>query len=175
MKRISLFAAALAAGLIFPVAGAAQQAAPHAHGGHASDDRPRAERPRFTDAQREQMHALRGEQRKADEAARAELRGLRRQLAQTLSSAQIDGARVDELKTQIAGRQAAAAASRIEHRAKVAALLTPDQRQAMGERGVRGQVLRQRGQMRQRGNDAQLRQRIETLERQLEDLRKKIG
>lgn len=205
MKKISLFSAALAAALMFPIAGAAQQPAPQADARPREARSQRAARPQLTDAQREAMRALHTEQRGAAEAARKELVELHTQLSKELSAAQIDTGRVTEMKNQIAQKAAAQTAARIEQRAKVAALLTPEQRQAMGERGMRGfpgargdrgvrrpggmrgahgaQMRRgaagARGQMMRRGGpgqiDGQLRQRLEKLERELEELRKKIG
>ena len=204
MKKMSMFAAALAVGLMFPLTGAAQQAAPGTP--QQNEVRPRAPRPQLTEAQRDAMRKLREEQRTAAEATRAELRALHTQLTKELAAAQINSGRVNELRDEIARKQAAVTAAQIDQRARMAALLTPEQRQAMGERGARmgeragrmaarargarGQVMRQRGQaMRQRGeairqrglmrqqraNGVQLRQRIEKLERELEELRKKIG
>ena len=201
MKKMSMFAAALAVGLMFPLAGAAQQAAPETPQQNAV--RQRAPRPQLTEAQREAMRTLRDEQRTAAEATRTELRTLHTQLSKELSAAQINSGRVNDLRDEIARKQAAVTAARIDQRARMAALLTPEQRQArgertarMGERGMRGaprargqmmqrrgqamqrrgQMMQQRGQMRQqRDNSAQLRQRIEKLERELEELRKKIG
>ena len=180
MKKMSMFAAALAVGLMFPLAGAAQQAAPETP--QQNEVRQRAPRPQLTEAQRDAMRTLRDEQRTAAEATRTELRELHTQLSTELSAAQINSGRVNELRDEIARKQAAVTAARIDQRARVAALLTPEQRQAMGERGMRGapgargQMMQRRGQMRQqRDNRAQLRQRIEKLERELEELRKKIG
>lgn len=189
MKKMSMFAAALAVGLMFPLAGAAQQAAPETP--QPGDVRQRAARPQLTDAQRDAMRTLRDEQRKAAETTRAELRELHTQLSKELAAAQINSGRVNELRDEIARKQAAVTAARIDQRARVAALLTPEQRQAMAERGARmagrggrmsarargqrGQMLRQRGQMMQQRGNAELRQRIEKLERELEALRKKIG
>lgn len=203
MRKVSLISAVLAAALMFPVEGAAQQAAPRA-----------GARPQLTEAQRDAIRKLHEDQREAGEAARKELRELHAQLAKELSAAQLNTGRVNELKNQIAQKQSAAAAARIDQRAKVAALLTPEQRQGMGrrdermlERGprermnargprgmrgphsMRGHVMPRHGMrrpMRPAGGpgrgDAQLRQRIgtlerelETLERELEALRKKIG
>lgn len=187
MKKISLFSAALAAALMVPIAGAAQQPAPQADARPREARSQRAARPQLTDAQREAMRALHTEQRGAAAAARKELVELHAQLSKELSAAQIDTGRVTELKNQLAQKAAAQTAARIEQRAKVAALLTPEQRQAIGERGMRGahgaQMRRgaagARGQMMRRGGpgriDGQLRQRLEKLERELEELRKKIG
>ena len=197
MKKISLFSAVLAAGLMVPMAGAAQQPAPGAPASRVEARGEKRQRPQLTEAQRDAIRKLHEDQREAGEAARKELRELHTQLAKELSAAQINNGRVNELKGQITQKQAAVTAARIDQRAKVAALLTPEQRQAMGERAGRmqraprgmanargmrgaqgmrgGQVGRGRMMMRQRGNDAQLRQRIEKLERELEELRKKIG
>lgn len=194
MTKMSMFAAALAVGLMFPLAGAAQQAAPETP--QQNEVRQRAPRPQLTEAQRDAMRTLRDEQRTAAEATRKDLRELHTQLSKELSAAQINSGRVNELRDEIARKQAAVTAARIDQRARVAALLTPEQRQAMGERGARkadrggrmsarergargarGQLMRQHGRMlrQQRGNVGQLRQRIEKLERELEELRKKIG
>lgn len=211
MKKVSLFSAVLAAGLMFPMAGAAQQPAPQGDARPREARVQRAARPQLTDAQRDAIRKLHEDQREAGAAARKELRELHTQLAKELSAAQINNGRVNELKGQIAQKQSAAAAARIDQRAKIAALLTPEQRQAMGDRagrmlergpregmsargprgmrgaqgmrgarGMRGQGMRGPqgpGMMRgaRGGNDAQLRQRIEKLERELEELRKKIG
>src|SRR5690606_12541370 len=129
---------------------------------------------------------------------RSELRELHTQLSKELAAAQIDNGRVTELRDEIARKQAAVTAARIDQRARRAAILTPEQRQEMAERGARmaergarmagragrmsarargqrGQAMRQRGQMMQQRGNAELRQRIEKLERELEELRKKIG
>lgn len=196
MKKVSLFSAVLAAGLMFPLAGAAQQPAPEAAAQREAHSE-RRQRPQLTEAQRDAMRTLHDEQRTAREMSRTDLRELHVELRKALSAAQIDSARVNELKGQIAQKQAAVTAARIDQRAKVAALLTPGQRQTMGERGERrlergprgkdgmrgrrgaagmhGQMMRQRGGGSAGRNDAQLRQRIEKLERELEELRKKIG
>lgn len=196
MKKMSMFAAALAVGLMFPLAGAAQQAAPETP--QPREVRQRAARPQLTQAQRDAMHKLHDEQRKTAETARAELRELHTRLSKELAAAQIDNGRVNELRDEIARKQAAVTAARIDQRARRAAILTPEQRQAMAERGARmaergarmgqragrmparargqrGQAMRQRGQMMQQRGNAELRQRIEKLERELEELRKKIG
>lgn len=231
MKKVSLFSAVLAAALVFPIAGAAQQPAPQAEARTGEARGERMQRPKLTDAQRDAIRKLHEAQREIGQAARKELRELHAQLAKELSAAQLNSGRVNDLKGRIAQKQSAVTAARIDQRAKVAALLTPEQRQAMGEldermnargprgmrgaagtrgmrgpqgmrgHGMRGGAMRgphgpgaqfrrggqigrgapgARGQMmmRQRGgggNDAQLRQRIEKLERELEELRKKIG
>lgn len=189
MKKLSLFSAAAVAALLFPMAGLAQQQAAPAE----PQARARAARPRLTDAQREAMRKLHDEQRAAGETARRELRELNAELSKALSAASIDTGRVNELKTRIAQKQADVAAARIDHRARVAALLTPEQREAMGERvgramergprGARGAAMRRdaergvvRGMMRRdQRDDARLRERIRQLEVQIEELRKKIG
>lgn len=194
MKKLSLFSAAAVAALMFPMAGLAQQAAPAEPQAQA-----RSARPRLTDAQREAMRKLHEEQREASETTRRELRELNVELSKALSAATIDTGRVNDLKTRIAQKQADVAAARIEHRARVAALLTPEQRQAMGDRvgramergprgmrgarGARGAAMRRdaergimRGMMRRdQRDDARLRERIRRLEAQIEELRKKIG
>ena len=137
MKKISLFSAVLAAGLMFPLAGAAQQPAPQAPAPQREARTERRQRPQLTDQQREQMRALHEAERTTGETSRRELRELHAQLSKELSAAQINSGRVNELKGQISQKQAAATSAQIDRRAKVASLLTPEQRQAMGERGAR--------------------------------------
>ena len=218
MKKISTFAAALAVAALFPLAGAAQQTtpAPQADAPQQQQQqrrRQRAARPQLTEQQREQMRTLHEAERASGETSRRELRELHVQLAKELSAASLNNGRINELRGAIVQKETALASARIDRRAKVAGILTPEQRQAFGERGVnrmsgreggRGEMRQrmraqhgQRGQhaqrrqgraagrmerapgargqmMRQRGGDAQLRERISRLEAQLEELRKKI-
>lgn len=195
MKKLSLFSAAAVAALLFPVAGLAQQEAQPAE----PQTRTRAARPQFTDAQRDALRTLSDEHRKTSEAARRELAELNVELAKTLAAATIDDGRLNDLKTRITQKEAELAAAQVDYRAKAAAVLTPEQRQAMGERTARAREFGQRGmrgEHRHRGtamrrgdararargmmwrgqrDDARLHERVRQLEQQLEALRNKIG
>ncbi|MDQ3169665.1 MAG: periplasmic heavy metal sensor [Acidobacteriota bacterium] len=210
MKELSTFAAALAVAALFPLAGAAQQTTPAPQPETAQQPRQRTARPQLTDQQREQMRTLHEAERASGETSRRELHELHTQLEKELSAATLNNGRINELRGAIVQKETALASARLDRRAKIAGMLTPEQRQAFGERGVnrmsgrdggRGEMRQrmrgQRGQpaqrrqgrgagrmerapgargqmMRQRGGDAQLRERISRLEAQLEELRKKI-
>src|SRR5688500_18690024 len=172
MKKISTFAAALAVAALFPVAGAAQQTNPASaqqttplpQAGAARQPRQRAARPQLTEQQREQMRTLHEAERASAETSRPELRELQTQLNKELSAANLDNARISQLRNAIVQKQTALASARIDQRAKIAAILTPEQRQAFGERGLsrmtgrdggRSEMRqRMRGQQRQRGQHA---------------------
>ena len=158
MKKLSTFAAALAVAGFFPLAGAAQetQSLPQ-----QPVQRQRQQRPQLTDQQREQMRALHDSERTSGETSRRELRELHVQLDKALSAPQLDNGRINELRGAIVQKETTQASARIDRRAKLAGILTPEQRQAFGERGVhrmsgrdggRGEVRqRMRGQQGQRG------------------------
>ena len=139
MKKFSTFAAALAVVSLFPLAGAAQQQAaqaPQAGTPERQARGQRAARPQLTDQQREQMRALHETERTAGEASRRELRELHGQLGKALSAAELDNGRINELRGAIVQKETALSSARLERRATLAGILTPEQRQAFGERGI---------------------------------------
>src|SRR5687767_13248436 len=126
MKKISTFAAALAIAALFPLAGAAQQTTPAPQTGAAPQARQRAARPQLTEQQREQLRSLNETERAAGETSRRELRELHAQLAKELSAATLNNGRINELRGAIVQKETALASARIDRRAKIAALLTPE-------------------------------------------------
>ena len=157
MKQLSTFAAAMTIAALFPLAGAAQETQSQPQ---QPAQRQRQQRPQLTDQQREQMRALHDAERTSGETSRRELRELHVQLDNALSAAQLDNGKINELRGAIVQKETALASARIDRRAKLAGILTPEQRQAFGERGHRmsgrdggrGDVRqRMRGQQGQRG------------------------
>lgn len=138
-------AAAVAVAALFPVIGAAQQGPPpqgpppQGRGGMRAAQADRqfpGQRPQLTDEQREQMRTSDEQQRAAGETARRELGDLHRQLNEALTSAQIDNGKVSQLRAAIVQRETALAQQRVDRLAKIASMLTAEQRQALRGRGI---------------------------------------
>ena len=147
-------AAAVAVAALFPVIGAAQQGPPPqgpppqggGRGGvRAVQPAPRQQaqqRPnQLTEQQREQMRTFDEQHRQAAEAGRRELEDLHRQFNEALASAQIDNGKVTQLRNQIVQKETALAQQRLDREAKIASILTAEQRQARG-RGRGGVMMR---------------------------------
>lgn len=146
-------AAAVAAIALFPIIGAAQQGQAQGQGpqgppppggrgmarGEVRQVQPLRQRgPQLTNEQREQLRTFDEQQRAAGETARRELGDLHRQLNEALSGAQIDNGKVNQLRTAIVQRETALAQQRVDRLAKIASVLTAEQRQALGGRGIGG-------------------------------------
>lgn len=141
-------AAAVAVAALFPIVGSAQQGqtqAPPPPGGGRGMARGEMARqapaqrqrgPQLTNEQREQLRAFDEQQRTAGEAARRELGDLRRQLNEALTAAQIDNGKVNQLRSAIVQRETALAQQRVDRLAKAASVLTAEQRQSLGGRGL---------------------------------------
>jgi Spy/CpxP family protein refolding chaperone len=143
-------AAAVAVAALFPIVGAAQQGQAQAPQGppppgggrgmargEVRQVQPLRQRgPQLTNEQREQLRTFEEQQRAAGETARRELGDLHRQLNETLSAAQIDNGKVTQLRSAIVQRETALAQQRVDRLAKIASVLTAEQRQSLGGRGI---------------------------------------
>lgn len=138
----------LAVAALFPVMAAAQQPAPQGppagppqgRGGMAPRQMaPRQmanQRPQLTEQQREQVRALDEQQRQALETTHREIGDLHRQLNEQLSAAQLDPAKINALRSSIVQKETALAQARLDRLAKLSAILTAEQRQALRGRGI---------------------------------------
>jgi len=170
MTFLPRMAAAVAAAAMFPAIGAAQQSA---QADPRTEAQPRIERvqaPQLSEQQREQMRALRDEERTAERTARFELDELRRQFERALTAPEPDRAKIDELRAALVQKETALTQRRLDRLSRLSAILTPEQREALGGRGLdqvfgraggRGMMMRRgramggrpamRGQMMRRG------------------------
>lgn len=154
MKFLPRRAAMLAVAMLIPALAAAQEPAPQGPppGGPQGRGRmagpgggrmggapmmgPRMNRPQLTEQQREQVRALDEQQRQALEATHRELGDLHRQLNEQLSAAALDTAAINALRSSIVQKQTALAQARLDRLAKLSAILTAEQRQALRGRGI---------------------------------------
>lgn len=137
MKIFPRSAAALAVAALFPVVVAAQQAPPQGRQAPQARQAVRAaQRPQLTEQQREQMRTFDEQHRQSLETTRRELSELHRQLDEALTSAQIDNGKVNSLRSSIVQKETALAQARVDRLAKLASVLTAEQRQAFRGRGL---------------------------------------
>lgn len=137
MKVFPRSAAALAVAALFPVVVAAQQAPPQGRQAPQARQAVRAaQRPQLTEQQREQMRTFDEQHRQSLETTRRELSELHRQLDEALTSAQIDNGKVNSLRSSIVQKETALAQARVDRLAKLASVLTAEQRQAFRGRGL---------------------------------------
>lgn len=141
-------AAAVAVAALFPIIGSAQQGqtqGPPPPGGGRGMARGEAVRqmqpqrqrgPQLTTEQREQMRTFDEQQRAAGETARRELGDLHRQLNEALTGAEIDNSKITQLRSAIVQRETALTQQRVDRLARIASVLTPEQRQALRGRGI---------------------------------------
>lgn len=89
----------------------------------------------LTDAQREQIKALTDEQRdeRGGQPAGRTLMELQRSLQAAIFADAPDSAQIDQLRSGIAGAEAAMLAARVDLQVKVAQILTPEQRKLARE------------------------------------------
>jgi len=159
--RVFVTSMAVAAGLSFAAAGhaqtASQAAPPAAPAAEAQVQAPAGVN--LTQAQRDQIRALREAQRKEAQALREKLRTARQQLRHAMAADVPDEAAVRSAAEAVAALQADQAVLQSRSRAQVTKLLTPDQqarlkdaRARAAERAMRAerQMLRQRSQMMRR-------------------------
>jgi Spy/CpxP family protein refolding chaperone len=131
-------------------AAAAPQAAPAAKAPAAKQATGRQAGLNLTDAQREQIRALRDAQRNGDRALREKMRAAREQLRQAMRADVPDEAAVRSAAGAVAALQADQAALRARSRAQFMTVLTPDQQARMKEARARAAQRVQRAQRAQR-------------------------
>ena len=148
MRVFFTSAAAVAVAALFPIIGSAQQGQaqgpqgppPQGRGGMRAAQPNRqivSQRgPQLTSEQREQMRTFDEQQRAAGETARRELGDLHRQLNDALTAAQIDSGKVNQLRSAIVQRETALSQQRVDRLARLASLLTAEQRASLRGRGI---------------------------------------
>lgn len=142
MKFLPRMAVAVAASALVPVLVSAQQPPqgppPGGRGGGRGvvAARQAPNRAQLTPDQREQMRTFDEQQRESVETTRRELGDLHRQLNEALTSAQVDTGKVNSLRASIVQKESALAQARVDRLAKLSSILTAEQRQSLGGRGL---------------------------------------